>query len=66
MMGREEEESCRPKPPVKTRRKKVRVVRGVWMRGILTWRLEMRLMGRRLMRRMGSRLMKARIWCGEV
>jgi hypothetical protein len=65
-MGRAEEERCRPRPPVRVRRRKVRVVRGTWRRGILGERADIGFIGRMLMRRMGRRETKARIWWGEV
>lgn len=36
------------------------------MREIFAWRFATCFIGRMLMRRIGSRVMKARIWCAEV
>jgi hypothetical protein len=65
-MGRAEEERRRPRPPVRVKRRKVRVVRGAWRRGILGERADIGFIGKILRRRIGRRAMKAIIWWGEV
>jgi hypothetical protein len=66
MTGRACEERCRPRPPVRTSRRKDVETRGVCRRGMRVCRREMDGMGRRLMSRMGKRAMKAKIWCGVL
>jgi hypothetical protein len=48
------------------RRARVRVVRGVWRRGMEAWSCERGFRGRRERRRIGRMERKARIWWAEV
>lgn len=66
IMGRVCWERARPRPPVRTRVRKVSELRGWWREGSLAWRFERDGMGRRVIRRRGARAMKAMIWWGVL
>lgn len=66
MMGRGEDERCRPRPPVRMSRKSVRDASGVCMVRMRGERVARRGCGRRESRRMGRMERNARIWWAEL